>query len=190
MKKIFIIILSFTIFCLSWCNKNIDWNIEPIENEIQNWDNQGISTNENIISPCEEIELVPFDELEIINIDDIVQNCTFEEWKISYANIWWIWIYYDPYFLNKNWIFTLVDWVLDYENIGKWYSCTLSWWELAFETQNIDEDFKSFLNKYKIPKKWIFNVVFNKNYTNYPQIYHCSTEDICNQLEWKNRWEF
>lgn len=192
MKKIFVNSLLLSMFFVVWCNitnKNnneykLTWNIEI--NEIS-WESQSFNDEKENIPLCEEIDLIPFDELEIINIEDVVENCKYEEWKLWYVDASWLWIYFNTLFATKQWFVVLGDWLLSFDDVDEKEFCALPWEEIAYKPLEKYNNFVKFLEKWDINWKWIFDTVYSNHFINYPLFYHC--DELCNQFEWPEWWE-
>ena len=196
MKKIFVSILLLSLFIVVWCNitnKNnneykLTWNVEI--NEIS-WDSQTFNDKKDDIPLCEEVDLIPFDELDVINVDDVVENCEYEDAYTFYSPYGWWWSD-DMWILYKNWLwvnFTRGKWEQPFCIWSGWYiyyNASDAWYPWLFE----------FLQKWNVvDKKYIRSIKLNTDNFHYIQsLYDCFDDSVCKQFVsipwWESEWHF
>lgn len=189
MKKIWLLnTLLIISLLLTWCNKNI----EEIENQngsswwfstiIENNNATEIYEDETSTLPlCNDID-IDWDA-EIINIDDVVENCTFEEWTAYSWNLWWCWWVEPRLYLTKDYV-----WVLNWNDNFLCKSSRV--WEISSLLGHY-QDIEGFVYNHNLQNKWIIDVILPDNDELYWNkcIYYCNNEDLCNQLFWLTYWE-
>ena len=138
--------------------------------------------NEDSVS-CNDIDIDW--NVEIINIDDVVENCTYEEWTAYSWNDWWCWWVMPHLYITKDiiWYFDTVDKQIKCKSKRVWIIKDL-WGDF--------EDLATFWYKRGISKKSLIDVLEARTeeevFQNGCWFYFCNG-DICNQFYRPSYWE-
>ena len=198
MKKIwFLTTLLVGSLLLTGCNTNVQKTIEQ-NSSILTWGFSEIQDNENKIEePIEETinENIPLCNdididwnTEIINIDDIVENCTYEEWTAYSWNWGWCWWLTPHLYITKDiiWYFDIVadeDHPIICKSPRAWIIKSLS---------GDFEDLATFWYKHGISKKALIDTLEARTdeevFRNECWYYFCNG-DICEQFYRPSYWE-
>ena len=166
---------------------NVDVEIEteekqPEETDDFNESEEVIENNEDIVS-CNDIDIDW--NAEIINIDDVVENCTYEEWTAYSRNDWWCWWVMPHLYITKDiiWYFDTVDNSARCKSSRAWIIKSLS---------GDFEDLATFWYKHLISKKALIDTLEARTeeevFQNGCWFYFCNG-DICNQFYRPSYWE-
>ena len=156
----------------------------------QNWNTaeeseESIENNEDV-ALCNDIDIDW--NTEIINIDDVVENCTYEEWTAYSWNDWWCWWVMPHLYITKDiiWYFDIVadeDHPIICKSPRAWIIKSLS---------GDFEDLATFWYKRGISKKSLIDVLEARTeeevFQNGCWFYFCNG-DICNQFYRPSYWE-
>ena len=146
---------------------------------------ESIENNEDV-TLCNDIDIDW--NAEIINIDDVVENCTYEEWTAYSWNDWWCWWVMPHLYITKDiiWYFDIVadeDHPIICKSPRAWIIKSLS---------GDFEDLATFWYKRGISKKSLIDVLEARTeeevFQNGCWFYFCNG-DICNQFYRPSYWE-
>lgn len=172
--------------------KNVNINIEGEITESEEWFLPIIDSEANIyhLPTCNPVKV---DETKpIIPIDDVVENCSYEEWFAWSWDSWGVWGVMPMVYIMKNVIWIPIRWIdaWDWEwRHPEWICYTDDIWLVAKPTRENQNIFIEFLEKHKFRKSRL--LLFASETTTAEMfkntIFFCENEELCNQL-WQPAW--
>ena len=140
--------------------------------------------NDENIPQCNDIDINW--DAEIINIDDVVENCTYQEWTAYSWDKGWCWWLMPQLYITKDklWMFDLSDTKEVCKSIRAWIIRDL-WGHY--------EDINTFVYKHWLYKKWLIDSILPQTEEeingNKCWFYYCDDENLCSQFYRPSYWE-
>ena len=134
--------------------------------------------NPSDVPICEEIDLVQ--NIDIIDIEDTLVNCSNVTWFSYYDNAW-IWWLESLVMIYKN-MFT--RWFQDF---WTWTICYSDKTDFNLWIDDNSLNFINFLKNHKINEKWL--IVAARDKLGVPYEYFCADKNLCDSLNWETWWE-
>lgn len=165
-----------------------DWN--TVYNKYDEWINSEILLEPNTLTVnedeglCNDIDINR--DAEIIEIDDVVENCTYEEWTAYSWDKGWCWWVMPQLYITKEklWMFDLSDTEILCKSPRAWIIRDL-WGHYS--------DINTFVYKYWLYKKWLIDSVLPQTEEeiggNKCWFYYCDDENLCSQFYRPSYWD-
>ena len=157
--------------------------IKNIEPEIIDEPEEVIENNGDSVS-CNDIDIDW--NAEIINIDDVVENCTYEEWTAYSWDKGWCWWVMPQLYLTKDKL-----WMFDLSDTKELCKSARAW--IIRDLWGRYEDINTFVYKYWLYKKWLIDSILPQTEEeingNKCWFYYCDDENLCSQFYRPSYWE-
>ena len=144
---------------------------------------ESIENNEDVVL-CNDIDINR--NTEIINIDDVVENCTYEEWTAYSWDKGWCWWVMPQLYITKDKL-----WMFDLSNTKELCKSTRAW--IIRDLWDNYEDINTFVYKYWLYKKWLIDSILPQTEEeingNKCWFYYCDDENLCSQFYRPSYWE-
>lgn len=184
MKKIWFLILFSLI--IQGCNSHP--TAENNENSthmsiapVQTWNNQIEETrpDDPNIPNCEPLDLKPIKPEEVIKIDDVVQNCKYEEGHIMYTPFGWGGAPTNIFLWGNGILSVDFEWGEKINPICEYRG------QKQYPLENFDKELWLFIKKYQINENPYFNIIDaygEVSSFNVATYFHCKEDHLCKKL--------